>query len=376
MRIKQYVLLTILTLCSLLLVFFIQHNKITPEPSAQNSTTNEQKPSSQSPFIVSEYLEIPWDFAFLPDKSLLITERTGQLVHVSPDGSKTSIEVSDVKTTGEGGLLGMVLHPKFDENQWLYLYLSSGGLNQTQNSVVRYRLNNQTLTDATMIIEHIPGAIYHDGGRMTFGPDGLLYITTGDASQSTLAQNIDSLAGKILRLHDDGTIPEDNPFGTAVYSYGHRNPQGLTFDEEGHLWSTEHGRSGLQSGLDEINLIQPGQNYGWPIIEGDQTKKDMIAPAAHSGPATTWAPASAAMVNGRLFFGGLRGEALYEAVLDGDKITSVKEHFKNKFGRIRTVRLGPDDMLYFTTSNRDGRGDPQPSDDKLIRIDPSSLRDL
>ncbi|OGJ55095.1 hypothetical protein A3D11_03410 [Candidatus Peribacteria bacterium RIFCSPHIGHO2_02_FULL_49_16] len=317
--------------------------------------------------VIAEDLTIPWDMAFLPSGELLITERPGTLLILGNE--RRVIPIEDVHHRGEGGLLGVTLHPNFRENRWIYLYHTETANGATKNRVERYRLEDATLTNRTTIIDEIPGAMYHDGGRMEFGPDGLLYITTGDATQSNLAQEKYSLAGKILRVEDDGSIPNDNPFGTAVYSYGHRNPQGLTWDDEGRLWSTEHGRSGVQTGYDELNMIEPGKNYGWPHIQGSQTAVDMTSPILQSGASDTWAPASAAYHHGSIFFGGLRGEALYEAVLPKDGAKAIlKTHFKNRFGRIRTVRLGPDGFLYLTTSNTDGRGTPQSGDDKIIRV--------
>jgi glucose/arabinose dehydrogenase len=270
--------------------------------------------------------------------------------------------------------LGVALHPQFATNRLVYLYVTvAGAEGKTQNRVERYRLGDLSLEEREIIIEGIPGAPYHDGGRIAFGPDGYLYITTGDATEPESAQNLESLAGKILRIHDDGRIPEDNPFESAVYSYGHRNPQGLAWDSEGNLWSTEHGRSGIQSGLDEINLIQPGVNYGWPTIEGDELDTGMRAPVRHSGATNTWAPASAAYLEGSLFFGGLRGEALYEAILNGNRVTELKTHLNGAVGRIRTVVVGPDGMLYLTTSNRDGRGKVREGDDRIFRVDPALL---
>lgn len=337
--------------------------------------------------VVAENLEIPWDIAFLPDGRMFVSERPGRISLIYKNGERDIIFEGDAKHTGEGGLLGVALHPNFKENQFIYLYLtvaretgpaspdaplgSRGG--QNENRVERWRFDGAKLVDKKVILGKIPGAPYHDGGRIEFGPDGLLYITTGDATQSKLAQNKNSLAGKILRLKDDGSIPEDNPFKTAVYSYGHRNPQGLAWDSEGRLWSTEHGRSGALSGLDEINLIKAGQNYGWPTIQGEETKAGMTPPIYQSGPNKTWAPASLAYVDGKLYFGGLRGEALYEVTIDGEKVADFKEHFFKEFGRIRTVRVGPDEMLYLTTSNRDDRGTPKAGDDKIIKIDPSKL---
>lgn len=320
--------------------------------------------------VVAENLSIPWDIAFLPEGGMLVTERPGNLLLIKENGERQNIDIPRVLHRGEGGLLGLVLHPDFEENRMLYLYMTVDTDAQgTRNAVMRYRFVNNALTEERSIIENIPGAIYHDGGRMEFGPDGLLYITTGDATDENIAQDLSSLGGKILRLTEDGNIPEGNPFGTAVYSYGHRNPQGIAWDEEGRLWQTEHGRSGLLSGYDEVNLLEAGLNYGWPEIEGDERAVNMVNAVRHSGADKTWAPASLAYLKGKLFFGGLRGEALYEAVLSGERVVDFKEHFKNEFGRIRTVRVGPDgNSLYFTTSNRDGRGNIENGDDKILRI--------
>jgi aldose sugar dehydrogenase len=355
------------------------------EQSAGESDSSPPMASSAMPAVsvVATGLEIPWDFALLPDKRMLVTERTGRIVAIGTDGDKRTIPIEGVRQGGEGGLLGIVLHPQFALNKHVYLYMTAPGTNgQTINRVVRYTYENGTLVVDRQIIGNIPGAAYHDGGRIEFGPDGMLYITTGDATKPELAQNRDSLAGKILRLKDDGSIPTDNPYisngstgspQAAVYSYGHRNPQGLAWDSDGNLWETEHGRSGVQSGLDELNRIEAGANYGWPTIEGDATRQGMTVPIRRSGARDTWAPASLAYLDGSLYWGGLRGEALYEAVLEDGNVIELKKHFKGQFGRIRTVRVGPDNMLYLTTSNRDGRGDPAMDDDKIIRVDPERL---
>jgi glucose/arabinose dehydrogenase len=321
--------------------------------------------------IVADNLAIPWEIAFLPEGSLLVTERPGRLLKIADD--RTSIPISGVRHVGEGGLLGLALHPQFSRNSLLYVYVTAPSGRGVVNRVERYRLTGTTLTDRTVILDGIPGASNHDGGRLAFGPDGLLYITTGDADNSASAQDLNSLGGKILRLADDGSIPQGNPFGTAVYSYGHRNPQGLAWDSAGRLWATEHGRSGVRSGFDEINLIEPGKNYGWPEIEGDETASGLTSPVIHSGASTTWAPAGAAIVDSSLFFAGLRGASLYQARLSGESASSLVEHFSGEFGRLRAVVRGPDGALYITTSNTDGRGDVRPGDDKIIRIDPTAL---
>jgi glucose/arabinose dehydrogenase len=231
--------------------------------------------------------------------------------------------------------------------------------------------NSKTLTDQKIILDGIPGAPNHNGGRIKFGPDKFLYIGTGDAQNPSQAQNTNSLGGKILRIKDDGEIPADNPFHNPVYSYGHRNVQGLAWDNQGRLWATEHGRSGIQSGLDEINLIEKGKNYGWPIIQGNEKRGGMETPRLNSGPTTTWAPSGLAFLDGVLYFGGLRGRTLYEALTDN---LALKEHFKDKFGRIRDVIVGPEGLLYITTSNQDGRGNPKKGDDKIIRVNPKKLQ--
>ncbi len=345
------------------------------EPPVLPGDNGAQAESTPDISVIAENLEIPWDLAFLPDGRMLVTERTGDVLLIDPQStsSRKAIFTHD-EQRGEGGLLGVVLHPDFSVNKFVYLYMTAPGTEgETTNRVVRYRFENDALVEDRVIIAGIPGAIYHDGGRMEFGPDERLYITTGDATRSQIAQDKNSLGGKILRLQDDGVIPTDNPFGNAVYSYGHRNPQGLAWDSEGRLWETEHGRSGITTGMDEINHIEEGGNYGWPDIEGDETQSGMIAPAAHSGANDTWAPASAIYYEGSLYFGGLRGEALYQAVLDGERVVEIKEHFKGQYGRIRTIRVGPDGMFYITTSNRDGRGDPTQGDDKIIRVNPEIL---
>ncbi|HLD25829.1 MAG TPA: PQQ-dependent sugar dehydrogenase [Candidatus Andersenbacteria bacterium] len=359
-----------------------QRNKIIPQAFAPTGSSLEvsmtvpaRKPEATK--VIAQDLAIPWEIAFLPDGALLVTERPGRLLKIS--ANKTVIPITGVQHVGEGGLLGLALHPNFASNQLLYLYLTTKEGSGLRNRVERYRLVGEELRDRTTIIAGIPGAAVHDGGRMAFlpaeagGPPYHLYITTGDASDEDSAQDTQSLAGKILRLNDDGSIPTDNPFNNAVYSYGHRNPQGLAWDAAGRLWATEHGRSGAASGFDEVNLITPGSNYGWPRIQGDEKAAGLIPPRAHSGAAETWAPAGAAVVGDRLFFTGLRGEALYEARLSGDAISGIVRHFPREFGRLRAVTLGPDGWLYLSTSNTDGRGRVHAGDDKIIKVNPAVL---
>jgi len=354
-----------------------------PLPTSQTQATKIiEQPDIPLITVIAQNLDTPWAIAFLPasspgeiSKLMLVTERAGRVRLVSfevllePNPVAT---ISSAREIGEGGLLGITIHPNFSSNNYVYLYYTfAGDDNQTLNRVVRMTYKNQKLENEEIIVDRIPGAPNHNGGRIKFGPDGFLYITTGDAQNPSLAQNTNTMAGKILRVTDAGIPAPGNPFDNAVFSYGHRNPQGLAWNENGELWSTEHGRSGVLSGLDELNLIEVSKNYGWPTIQGDETRAGMETPKLNSG-SDTWAPAGAAFINNSLFFAGLRGQTLYEAVITNGEI-SLKEHFKTEFGRLREVVVGPDGMLYITTSNRDGRGNPVPTDDKIIRVNPKKF---
>lgn len=353
----------------------------TPAVLTEDASRDEVIRTYPPVFVLAENLSIPWDIVFLSKTDMLVAERTGVLTYRTGQGVQASIDVPDVLHTngGEGGLLGMVAHPNFTENNYLYLYLTSSqseAVNASTNSVIRYTYTDGVLTNKKVIVDGIPGSLYHNGGRIAFGPDGYLYITTGDARVPESAQDTNSLAGKILRVTDEGAIPESNPFGTAVYSYGHRNPQGLAWDDEGNLWSTEHGRTNAtETGMDELNLIVAGSNYGWPDSEGDRVAPGTTGPVLHSGASTTWAPGGATFYNGSIFFGGLKGEALYEAVLNAsrDDVVALKTHLKKEYGRIRTTLIGPDGGLFIMTSNRDNRGAKREGDDRIIRLDITTL---
>jgi len=317
---------------------------------------------------VAQDLEVPWEVAFLPANELRVTERPGRLLKIGKD--RQAIPIEAVQHVGEGGLLGLALHPDFGKNQLIYLYLTTKTGEGLTNRVERYRLDGSKVADRKVLLENIPGAAFHDGGRMAFGPDKKLYITTGDASNKPLAQDKNSLAGKILRLNDDGSIPNDNPFGNAVWSYGHRNPQGIAWDNKERLWATEHGAKAH----DEINLIERGANYGWPDIQGDQTKNGMVKPVLHSGATTTWAPSGLAFLDGKLYFSGLVSETLFEIAVNQDgTLGELKTHLKGEYGRLRAAVAGPEGKLYISTSNRDGRGNPKQADDKVIRVEIKNL---
>lgn len=344
--------------------------------------------------IIAQNLEIPWGLVFLPDRSILFTERPGRVRMIGKDGNllPTPLStISEVKHIGEGGLLGIALHPNFSTNNYVYLYYTYSDNGVNYNRVERYQYsviklgvacppNNPNCNTPTphlskdkVVVDKIPSSPNHNGGRIKFGPDNFLYITTGDAQNPSQAQDKNSLAGKILRVTDDGKKAPDNPFNNLVYSYGHRNPQGLAWDNYGRLWETEHG----STAFDEVNVIHKGENFGWPEIRGNDGREGMQKPFAHSGNAT-WAPSGVAALNNKLYFAGLRGQAIYSFDIS-PKVTleigerKVVEHFKGEFGRIRDVVLGPDNFLYITTSNRDGRGTSRAGDDKIIKIDPQKI---
>jgi len=350
--------------------------KIFPFETPQSNLKKVDSKSNPKVEILAEGLDTPWAIAFLPEGGMLITERKGSVRLLDKDGNlkkEPVAEIASVREEGEGGLLGITLHPEFSSNHLVYLYYTYSNFSgQTFNRVIRMTFADEKLEDEKIIVDKIPGAANHNGGRIKFGPDGFLYITTGDSQNPSLAQDVNSLAGKILRVTDDGKAVSGNPFGNMVFSFGHRNPQGITWDGEGNLWETEHGPSGLETGNDEFNKIEVGKNYGWPEIRGKQAREGMVTPLIESGRGNTWAPAGLAFLKGKFYFGGLRGQALYRVEVKGEDVR-IEKFFEKEFGRIREVMAGQDGMLYITTSNRDGRGNPKEGDDKIIRINPDLL---
>lgn len=311
--------------------------------------------------VVADDLVTPWSILHLPSGDLLVSQRGGQLARLGVNG--VVYEIAGVRETSEGGLLGIALHPDFADNQRVYMYYTTEEAGRLTNQVVSAELAGNQLRGHQTIIKDIPAAGNHNGGAIAFGPDGKLYITTGDAAESRLAQDKQSLAGKILRINDDGTTPDDNPFENAVWSYGHRNPQGITWDNQGRMWSVEHG----QSGQDELNLIDKGANYGWPEISGDEQSGDMRTPVLHSGSDDTWAPAQMIFTDDKLYFTGLRGQALYQvSELDADQ-PKIKQYLSAQYGRLRAI-ANRDSTLYIGTSNRDGRGAASFGNDKILRV--------
>jgi glucose/arabinose dehydrogenase len=330
---------------------------------------------------IAENLNIPWSIAWAPDGTVFFTERNGN-VRIIQDGVVLEKPILSLDVSGgEGGLLGITLDPNYSENHYIYLYYSYNDFLSTKNKVVRYVESNLTLSEDKILIDKIPGAAFHDGGRIKFGLDGKLYITTGDSGNADLAQDKNSVAGKILRINSDGSIPEDNPFfDSPIYSYGHRNPQGLDWDESGNLVATEHGPSGWHGvAHDEVNVIVPGANYGWPDIIGSETMDGLVTPIMNTGD-DTWAPSGAEFYDGdkipqwagKYFVATLRGNHLHmiDFDLENNKVLSDQKLFTGDFGRLRDVATGPDGYLYVLTSNQDGRGSPEFNDDRILRIVP------
>ncbi|PYZ97088.1 quinoprotein glucose dehydrogenase [Alteribacter lacisalsi] len=310
---------------------------------------------------IAENLDVPWNIA-QTNGTFYITERDGMIAEIDSAGD---IQREPVKTEeailsrGEGGLLGMVMKEDFADNGEAIVYhtyeAEDGSI---MNRIVTVQKEEGEWSETGVLLDEIPGAAIHNGGRLEIGPDGYLYAATGDADEPDWSQNRDNHAGAILRMTLDGEIPGDNPFPDSyIYSYGHRNPQGMTWLDD-VMYSTEHG----PVAQDEINVIEPGRNYGWPVISGDETEEGMETPLVHSGQ-DTWAPSGMTIFEGRILFAGLRGEALYELDPEEEGISLVYDGA----GRIRDV-WSDGEYLYAITSNTDGRGDPVEGDDRLIRL--------
>ncbi|MDN4608782.1 PQQ-dependent sugar dehydrogenase [Sporosarcina highlanderae] len=310
--------------------------------------------------VVAEYLAIPWSIE-KNKETFYLTERTGSIVKIENGVERQKVELQkNLATAAEAGLLGFVLAPDFQESNIAYAYYTYVDGSGQFNRIITLSLAGDVWREESVLIDKIPSGSYHHGGRLKIGPDGKLYATTGDASEASIAQDLNSLGGKILRMNLDGSIPDDNPFPNSyVYSYGHRNPQGITWSPDGTLYASEHG----SSANDEINKIEAGENYGWPIIQGTEKKEGMVTPLFTSGKDLTWAPSGMDNYNGKLYVAALRGTAVLEFNLE----TGEYDKVITGFGRIRDV-LVVENYLYFISNNSDGRGNPQNNDDKLYRI--------
>ncbi len=340
-----------------------------PSPSPSPSPETKEPPPPATPAVpridgtVTRNLTSPWGLAFLPDRSALVAERdTGEIKRVAPGGSTRTVgTVRGVEPGGEGGLLGVAVAPTFRSDHLVYAYYTS----EDGNRIVRMRYEGSELGPQRVILDGIPSSGIHNGGRMVFGPDGNLYVGTGEASNEPLAQQRGSLGGKILRITPAGSPAPGNPFrGSPVWSYGHRNVQGLAFDAEGRLWASEFG----QDTWDEVNLIRKGGNYGWPEVEGIAHERGYVDPVAQWSTDEA-SPSGLAYADGALWMAGLRGQRLWRIQLDGAGIEGrPRAFFTEDLGRLRTVAAAPGGGLWLTTSNTDGRGAPRDGDDRILRL--------
>jgi glucose/arabinose dehydrogenase len=332
-------------------------------PSATTATTPEHAGSLRRGAVrtIATGLEVPWDIAFLPGGDALVSEReSARLLRIPARGGDPEelMRVPGVVAGGEGGLLGLAVSPDYRRDHAVYAYLTAEG----DNRVVRIDLRTQAVRP---ILTGLAKAQIHNGGALEFGPDGQLYVGVGEVGEPGRAQDAGSLNGKILRITTSGRAAPGNPFeGSPVWSLGHRNVQGLAWDRAGRLWATEFG----QNETDEVNLIRPGKNYGWPVVEGRSGGGPYVDPVVTWSPTSTSSPSGAAISGRELYVGALAGQRLWRIGLSGTRAARPTSLFDERYGRIRAVATAPDGSIWFSTSNRDGRGDPQDADDRILQL--------
>ncbi|MDT0202832.1 PQQ-dependent sugar dehydrogenase [Nocardioides sp. AE5] len=327
-------------------------------PSQADTPTAPPEPAVANTVVSG--LAAPWGLDFLPDGTAVVTERDSRRVLVIEDGQAREIGVlSEAVAQGEAGLLGIAVSPDFDEDQTLFLYLSTG----SDNRIVKATFDGERLGTPEPILTGIPHGFTHDGGRLAFGPDGYLYASTGDSGDRGLSQDEESLGGKILRMTPEGDPAPGNPDGGLVWSLGHRNVQGLAFDETGQLWASEFG----DKSFDEVNRIEAGGNYGWPQVEGTGGGQGLIDPHV-TWPTDDASPSGLAYAGGHLWMASLRGERLWRVTVTDGQASDPTAYFVGDYGRLRTVAVAPNGNLWLTTSNRDGRGDPAQGDDRILEL--------
>ncbi|KGJ82322.1 glucose dehydrogenase [Cryobacterium roopkundense] len=342
----------------------------TPGTGASPAVAGPVQPAGD-PVVIASELDAPWSILRLPGAGTLISERDTTLVReLLADGSlREAGAVPAARPGGEGGLLGLAYladTAASGGSGWVYAYFTTESDNRIERMPLLGAAGSHALGDPEPVLAGLPRAGNHDGGRLGFGPDGFLYATAGDAGNTSNAQDLDSLGGKILRMTPTGGVPSDNPFGTLVYSFGHRNPQGIAWDSQGRLWASEFG----QNTWDELNLIEAGGNYGWPEVEGQEGNADYIDPVQQWSTDVA-SPSGIAIVNDTLFMANLRGARLWSVdVSEGASSTGAPtEWFVNDFGRLRDVVSGPGGTLWFVSNNTDGRGSPVAGDDRLYQVD-------
>jgi glucose/arabinose dehydrogenase len=348
---------------------------VTARPSDQEPAPSTTDPTTPSPSrqdrpgpprvvdTVARNLSVPWGIDFLPDGTAIVTERDTRRVLAIDDGRVTQIGlIESAAPQGESGLLGVAVSPDFDEDRAIFLYVTTA----EDNRIIRMSYRKGQLRSPEVILDGIPNGFIHDGGRLQFGPDGYLYASTGETGAPELAQDRNSLGGKILRITPDGDPAPRNPDPSSpIWTLGHRNVQGLAFDDDDNLWASEFG----QSTFDELNLIRRGGNYGWPRFEGRGDDPNL------TNPQVVWdtseaSPSGLAYLDGRLWLGALQGERLWRIDVANGRATEPTDFFVGRYGRLRTVVVAPDGNLWVSTSNRDGRATPGPDDDQIIVVDP------